>query len=574
VTTGRGRQRSGGEDGQVDAPGALDPDWRSLVEHLADPLFVVDALGRLRYANHACSEFLGRDASELVGTSALDVVHPDDRGLAIESLGVTTAAGPGLRDPTALRVLTADGTTKVLEILGHNRLDDPDVSGIVVSGRDVTRHTVVGTGLTDTHRRFESAFEHSPGARVLLALDGRIIRANAAASTIAGYPSEVLVNMHAPDLRLDGEAELDRLDIDELVVGKHDHVEFERRLRHADGHVLWTRGNISLVRNAEGEPQYLSVELDDVTALREEEQRRHRAEAQLRSLLDSTGEVITVLEPDGRWRATYGALHRMLGYDPELSPEPRGGVLSIVHPDDVDDAVREFTRLAALDADPDDAFTVRVWAAGGNVRWIEARVRNLVDDPAVSGFVLLTRDITELREAQELLTHQAAHDSLTMLPNRNFFQELGEQALARADREGVTVAVLFLDIDRFKRVNDSHGHPVGDAVLGETAVRLRRAVRRGDVVARFGGDEFVVLCEHPAGQPEMVDLAMRLLDALSRPMELDGTTVRVGVSIGIAIGGGGRVTIDTLLRDADVALYQAKDRGRGRAVVFGADHPT
>jgi diguanylate cyclase (GGDEF)-like protein/PAS domain S-box-containing protein len=460
---------------------------------------------------------------------------------------------------------------QILEIVGVNRLNDGEINGIVVSGRDVTEHALVETGLTDVRRRFEGVFEHSPVARVLIALDGRIMRANYATSVLTGYTAEQLVNMRAPDLRLSDERELDRHEMDELLRGNIDHVEIERRLRHADEHVVWVRGTLSLVRAGDGTPQYLSAELDDVTALREEEQLRRRAEGQLRALVNSTSEIITVVEPDGRWRSSFGAVHRTLGYWPADDPEQTGGVLSLVHPDDVDEAVRRFGELTAPGADPDEAMTLRSRGADGSWHWLEVRARNLVDDPAVNGFILLSRDVTELREAQQLLAHQATHDPLTLLPNRILFQELGEQALARADREGMTVAVLFLDIDRFKRVNDGFGHPVGDTLLREIAERLRTAVRRGDVVARFGGDEFVVLCEHPAGQPEMLDLAMRLLDTLSKPVDMEPATVQVGASIGIAIGGGGRVTIDTLLRDADVALYQAKDRGRGRAVVFGAE---
>jgi diguanylate cyclase (GGDEF)-like protein/PAS domain S-box-containing protein len=549
-------------------------DWRSLVEDLSDPVFIVDAVGKLQYANHACARALGRDITDLIGTSALDLVHPEDRGLAIESLGETSAKGPGLRDPTALRVIASDGTTRVIEFVGTNRLDDDGIHGIVVSGRDVTQHALVETGLIDVRRRFESAFEHSPVARLLLAADGRIMRANKAAARLTGYASELLVNMRAPELRAVDEAMLDREQLAELIGGDQDHIEFERQLRHADGGPRWVRGTMSLVQDPDGAGDYLSVELEDVTSIREAELLRERAEIQLRALLDSTGEIITVLEPDGKWRSTFGALDRTYGFDPEVDPDPDGGVLARVHPDDVDDALRGFARVTAPDAHPDDSFTVRVVAADDSLRWTEIRVRNFVDDPAVRGYVILSRDVTDLRQAQQRLAHQATHDPLTLLPNRTFFQQLGEQALARADRGGMTVAVLFLDIDRFKRVNDSFGHPVGDALLRATADRLREVVRRGDVVARFGGDEFVVLCEHPAGQPEMLDLAQRLLATLSQPVELPEGRVQAGVSIGIAIGGGGRVTIDTLLRDADVALYQAKDRGRGRAVVFGAGPTT
>lgn len=181
----------------------------------------------------------------------------------------------------------------------------------------------------------------------------------------------------------------------------------------------------------------------------------------------------------------------------------------------------------------------------------------------------IAHDISQLKEIQAQLEHQATHDPLTGLPNRALFQELGEQALARSNRYGTTVAVLFLDLDRFKPVNDSLGHTAGDELLVQVATRLRASIRRGDVVARFGGDEFVILCEHPAGQTEMLELARRLIAALSVPVPVQSTEATVGASVGIAIGGGGRVTIDTLIRDADAALYQAKEDGRGRAVLFG-----
>jgi diguanylate cyclase (GGDEF)-like protein/PAS domain S-box-containing protein len=181
----------------------------------------------------------------------------------------------------------------------------------------------------------------------------------------------------------------------------------------------------------------------------------------------------------------------------------------------------------------------------------------------------IAHDIKELQRAQAQLAHQATHDPLTGLPNRSLFQELGEQALARAEREGTTVTVLFLDLDRFKPVNDTMGHATGDALLVHLAARLRKTVRAGDLVARFGGDEFVVLCEHPAGAKEMVELAERLIETLSLPVEIDGREANVGASVGIAIGAGGRVTIDSLIRDADAALYRAKEMGRGRATLFG-----
>ena len=182
---------------------------------------------------------------------------------------------------------------------------------------------------------------------------------------------------------------------------------------------------------------------------------------------------------------------------------------------------------------------------------------------------VIAHDIRELKSTQARLEHQATHDALTGLPNRALLQELGDQAVARSNRYGTTVAVLFLDLDRFKPVNDSLGHAAGDELLVQVAGRLRNTVRRGDVVARFGGDEFVVLCEHPAGRTEICELARRCIETLSEPMTVMGREVTLGASVGIAAGGGGRVTVDALIRDADAALYRAKELGRGRAVLFG-----
>jgi len=225
---------------------------------------------------------------------------------------------------------------------------------------------------------------------------------------------------------------------------------------------------------------------------------------------------------------------------------------------------------AAVDTAGAWAGELMLQTAGGVAVPVAITIQMHRDESGHGEFVsAIAHDISELKHTQARLEHQATHDPLTGLPNRALFQELGDQALARSNRYGTTVAVLFLDLDRFKPVNDSLGHHAGDELLVQVAARLRTTVRRGDVVARFGGDEFVVLCEHPAGQTEMQELALRLIETLSAPVPIAGSTARVGASVGIAIGGGSRVTIDALIRDADAALYRAKELGRGQAVLFG-----
>ena len=180
----------------------------------------------------------------------------------------------------------------------------------------------------------------------------------------------------------------------------------------------------------------------------------------------------------------------------------------------------------------------------------------------------VAHDISELKAAQRRLEFDATHDALTGLPNRALFREIGDRAVARASRISESLAVLFLDLDGFKLVNDSYGHDTGDMLLGQVARRLREAVRAGDFVARLGGDEFVILCEHPRNEQQMLELSTRIIEMVSQPFVIDDTAVRVGVSVGIAFSKGSDAGIAELIRDADVALYRAKNEGRGRAQLF------
>ncbi|MBV8982420.1 MAG: EAL domain-containing protein, partial [Acidimicrobiia bacterium] len=198
-------------------------------------------------------------------------------------------------------------------------------------------------------------------------------------------------------------------------------------------------------------------------------------------------------------------------------------------------------------------------------RWVEVVMGNLLDDPAVEGVVLNIRDTTERKTAEEALLHQAFHDALTGLPNRALFLDRLGQTLARRERRGSMTAVLFLDLDRFKWINDSLGHAAGDELLNQVSDRLRGAIRMGDSVARFGGDEFVVLCSELDGEWEAEAIADRIHAALSDQFSVAGRDLTVTASIGIVTTeSASGATADSLLRDADAAMYRAKERGRDR----------
>jgi diguanylate cyclase (GGDEF)-like protein/PAS domain S-box-containing protein len=198
----------------------------------------------------------------------------------------------------------------------------------------------------------------------------------------------------------------------------------------------------------------------------------------------------------------------------------------------------------------------------GRTRQAEMTVTNLLDDPSVHGLVLNTRDISERKELEDQLIHEAFHDALTKLANRALFKDRVTQALVRRPK-GSTVAVLFLDLDGFKEVNDSLGHAAGDELLIKVAERLGAAVRPEDTVARFGGDEFAVLIESIPDQEAAEEFAQRVIDGMDAPVLIEGREIHIRGSIGIAVAGPDASDTDQIMRNADLAMYHAKAAGAG-----------
>ena len=252
-----------------------------------------------------------------------------------------------------------------------------------------------------------------------------------------------------------------------------------------------------------------------------------------------------------------------LGYDQaEMLAEPTF-YRSLLHPDDR--ARLEDDHAKALRGEvPTAVFEVRFLRADGKYRWFEVHRKLILEkDGKLKGLEGELTDITERRRVAELLSHTARHDFLTGLFNRSVFVEELKRTIASAHRDGKSFAVLYLDLDHFKDVNDTLGHPVGDSLLQAVAERLQAAIRETDIVARFGGDEFGLINTDIGEPTDAVVLADKVLRVLGEPFSILGGEVRSGASIGIAVYGPGAPDAETLLSQADVALYRAKAEGRG-----------
>jgi diguanylate cyclase (GGDEF)-like protein/PAS domain S-box-containing protein len=237
-----------------------------------------------------------------------------------------------------------------------------------------------------------------------------------------------------------------------------------------------------------------------------------------------------------------------------------------IHPDDVTRANERMAHLAA-GLGTLVTFDCRLRRSDGSWRHVEVTGTNLIDNPAVRGVVNNLHDVTDRVEAASRLAHQAMHDTLTGLPNRTLFLDRLDQALARAARSARPCALLFVDLDRFKHINDTLGHAAGDQLLMTVAERLHQAVRPGDSVARLGGDEFVVLAEN-VDPATALTIAHRVRAIIAQPVALSHRAVLVTCSVGIALSD--RYAPEALLQEADMAVYRSKAMGGNRLEVY--DH--
>jgi diguanylate cyclase (GGDEF)-like protein/PAS domain S-box-containing protein len=282
-----------------------------------------------------------------------------------------------------------------------------------------------------------------------------------------------------------------------------------------------------------------------------------QSERRFRSLVDRSSELVAVLDDHGRVVSATAVFQRRLGHEPSaLAGTP---LLDLVHPDDREGVDFEVGR--------EEPLHWRLRHADGTWHATEAEWSDLRHDPAVGGFVVTMRDVSDRIELTDRLHHQAFHDGLTGLPNRALFEDRAGHALERLRRNHDGVAVLSIDLDDFKAVNDSLGHPVGDLLLREFALRLAECTRRADTAARFGGDEFGVLVEGPDAMEAAAVVAERVHESLDRPVELDGEELYVHASIGIAAGTA-ELTAEDLIRNADLAMSAAKTLGKGRTAIF------
>jgi diguanylate cyclase (GGDEF)-like protein/PAS domain S-box-containing protein len=396
--------------------------------------------------------------------------------------------------------------------------------------------------------------------------DGLIASASPSAACVLGYEPAFFLQRPINDLTHAQDRErLGRVLAEDPAVRLVGSTAVEVRLRRQDGSWLWVEAVASDMGDA---PTHASLLVCvDITARRRAEADLKAINDQFRSAFDDAPIGMAMTESSGQIVLVNAALCDLLGYSEAALVQMT--VQDITHPDDVEPGRRQRAELLSGTATRHKHETRFISAAGDTVGVLhsssivadgEGLPRHLIDH---------IEDITERQNFERDLRFQALHDTLTGLPTRALLTDRLQQALNAGERSGTSVALIFLDLDRFKLINDSFGHQVGDQVLTNIARRLTAALRPEDTASRLSGDEFVVLC-HDSSPERAAVTAAGLAAVFDHPISIDGTAIKVGASIGVAVSQPGRTTADSLLKNADDAMYSAKDGGRGRIAVFDA----
>ncbi|MGZ8268772.1 MAG: EAL domain-containing protein [Burkholderiales bacterium] len=407
---------------------------------------------------------------------------------------------------------------------------------------------------------FRSVFEQVGVGMAFTGLDDKFVRVNRKFAEMLGYAVEELgqlglAEITAPEHRA-ASAERTR----KLLTGASSEVVSEKQLVRKSGALVWVSVVTSLVRQDDGEPLYFMSVVQDIGARRATEQALRESEQKFRQLADNIPEIFWITDVRQR------VLHYLSPGFETLTGKPLAEVLrrprswlQIVHPED-----RERVRLARKPL-PHAEYDIeyRIVIAGGGVRWVHDQAFPVRDATgAVYRIAGIASDVTQRKEAEEKLVYLAHYDGLTGLPNRVLFLDRLKQTLSHCARRGTLAAVMFVDLDRFKVVNDTLGHAMGDELLRQVGARLSVCVREGDTVARFSGDEFVLIVNDLHGPEDARHIAQKVLQAYVEPFRVSSHEIFVSTSICISMFPSDSEDEQALLKNADSAMYRAKESGR------------
>jgi len=540
--------------------------YRQLYENANDIIYVHDLDGNYLSVNVVAERVLGYTLEEALKLNISDIAVPEHLSIARDNLARKLSSEPE-QTVYELDCRRKDGRIITLEVNSSPILRDGQPVAIQGIARDITERKQAQEALRKSEERYRDLFENANDLIYTHDLEGNFTSLNRAGEIITGYTRDEAIGMNlaevvAPEFLNAARTMTTRKMADERPTT------YELEIISKSGERVTLELSTRLIVSPDGLPLGVQGLGRDITARRQAEASLHETLSLFATTFESTADGIVVMSLEGQIVTANQKFIEMWSVPPHLIESKDGDSLvqhvaeQLLEPEGFRKAIADTYTT------PHATVTEILELKDGRIIERYSQPQYLEDRPI--GRVACFRDITERSRAEERLRHYALHDTLTELPNRVQFMNHLQIAVDRANENGFArFAVLFLDLDRFKVINDSLGHAVGDKLLVAIAGRLTACVRPGDVVARLGGDEFTILLNRTGNEEEVAAVAERLQARISEPFKIDNYEVFTSASIGIIMSAPGTVrTAEDFLRDADAAMYRAKESGKARYEIF------
>ncbi|MCM3630136.1 PAS domain S-box protein [Paenibacillus glycanilyticus] len=525
----------------------------SLLKNMFSAAFIIDLQGNILDINEAAVKLTGYDKHEHIHFSQF--IKPEELH---EAMAYNQRALEGETLSFQISILhkngqTIDVVTTLSPIFMHEQ-----ITGIIGISKDISDETRNKQLFQINKQRYESLFEQNPDAISYFDLNGNFIDCNAALEKILGYSREELLHSDYRPLITEPDLQKAQYYFEQAVQGTVQ--SYELACLHKKGHLVYM--NITkLPIIVDNQIVGIYSIAKDITTKKHAEQALIEAESKYRSLVEKSIVGVYIIQNNIIVYAN-PYLIDMLGYQEALIGK---SIWDVIHPADYSFVQQNIQKLKS----ETDAIRhpLRVLKADGEVLDVELYSNRIMyqSSNAVIGSIL---DVTERKRAEEMNAFLAYHDSLTELPNRRKFEEMLEQTLDKARSSRHHFAVMYMDMDRFKYINDSLGHAVGDQLLISIAKRLKEQIRENDFVARMGGDEFTVILPHIRDNNSAVEVAKRIIENIREPFYMEAYELFITTSVGISIYPDDGDDSSTLMKNADSALYRAKELGKNSYQIF------
>ncbi len=539
--------------------------YRTLIETMHEGLFQIDENGVIEFANSRLAAITGFTLDEIKGKVADELlVTPEIR----DRLPGRTLLGVGVgSEEYAIPLKTKDGRQVWVELTGAPVITADGRSASIGIVHDVTEQRNAEEGLRRTEHFFRAVLENSADLTSILERDGRIAYQSPSSLNILGQRAEATFGQSFASLVVDEDQAAWNEAFEQVLAKAEARSTVQLRLRRDPGEPVHVE---VICRNLQHNPDVggIVVTSRDVNERRRAEAALKRERAFFKELFRNSPAAIAILDSSDRVADVNSAFVDLFQYEVQ---EIAGSPLSdFIVPEDLKEEATELSQLV-FGAQPVDRETTRLRKDGTKVDVTLLGFPIDLADRRIGAFGIYT-DISERKAVERKLFHDAFHDALTTLPNRTLLTERLERDIRRAKRRSdYQFALLFIDLDRFKWINDNLGHAAGDELLCEVARRLESCLRPGDTTSRLGGDEFVIILEDIKEVADATRIAERILESLALPFRLGQNETSTSGSIGIAFSATGYDRAEDLLRDADIAMYRAKSGGKGRFEIFDTE---